>query len=86
MTAERHRKLPQALPQERVRKLGSALTGALRAGDRQADELARLSQLTARQRNVMWRAVNLIRQGRYIAAVLIMENDLLSRERKEPAQ
>jgi len=50
---------------ERVEQLESVLTGALRAGDRQASELARLSQLTTRQKRTLWRAFILLKQGRY---------------------
>jgi len=73
------------LAQEHVEKLESALAGAMRAGDLQADELARLSQLTARQRRVLWRAFTLLKQGRYDDAVLVMDREL--RDRKmEPAR
>jgi hypothetical protein len=48
----------------RVKKLESALAGAMRAGDRQTDELVRLSGINARQRRALWRALNLIERDR----------------------
>jgi hypothetical protein len=48
---------------QRVEQLERVLAGALRAGDQLTDELARLARVNARQRNAMWRALNLIRQG-----------------------
>ena len=68
---------------KRVERLERALCGALRAGERQVDELIRLSQLNVRQKRAMWRAFHLIRQGKFDAAALVMETNLLSRDRKE---
>ena len=59
----------------RVEKLESALAGAMRAGDKQTDELARLSRLNARQRSAMWRAFHLIKRGKYSAAAAVMETE-----------
>jgi hypothetical protein len=69
---------------KRVEKLEGALSGALKAGDRQADKLARLSRISARQRNVMWRALNLIQRGKYDDAALVMETDLCRDRKTEP--
>src|SRR5262249_13564384 len=59
----------------RVAKLESALTGALQFGDLQADELARLFQLTARQRRALWRTYILLKQGKHAAAAAVMETE-----------
>jgi len=60
---------------ERVEQLESVLTGALRAGDRQASELARLSQLTTRRKRTLWRAFILLKQGRYDEAAAVLETE-----------
>jgi len=70
---------------ERTEQLASTLAGALRFGDRQADELVRLSRVTARQKRTLWRALHLIRRGRYAAAAAVMETDLC-RDRKGAAR
>jgi hypothetical protein len=70
---------------ERVERLETVLAGAMRAGDIQADELIRLSGINARQSRAMWRALSLMKRGRYSDATLVIETDLLSRDRKEPA-
>ena len=57
----------------RVEKLSSVLASALKAGDAQADELVRLSQLTVRQRRAMWRAFCLLKLGRYEDAATVLE-------------
>jgi len=50
---------------KRVETLKSALSGALQFGDKQADELVRLSRINARQRRALWRAFYLIKLGRH---------------------
>jgi hypothetical protein len=68
---------------ERVEHLESALSGALKLGDMQAGELARLSQVSSRQRRVLWRAFSLLRQGRYDDAIVALEaecSELCDRE------
>jgi hypothetical protein len=66
---------------KRMERLESALSGALRAGDRQADELARLSRVAARQRRTLWRAFHLIRRGRHADALAALEAEC-----REPAR
>lgn len=56
-----------------VERLESALSGALRCGDAQADELVRLSRLTARQKRVLWQAFILLKRGKYDAALVALE-------------
>ena len=69
---------------ERMEKLERALTGALQAGDRQADELVRLSGISARQRRALWRAFILLKQGRYDADAAVMETECRElRDQKE---
>ena len=62
-----------ATRQARVARLESALTGALRAGDRQADELTHLSKLNA----FLWRAFTLLKQGRYDEAAQKLGSELV---------
>jgi hypothetical protein len=64
----------------RAERLASALSGAMRAGDRQADELARLSRVNARQRGALWRALHLIRRGRRDDAIAVLETCVRDRE------
>jgi hypothetical protein len=71
MGAEKRR----AVSAKRVRTLEGVLTAALKAGDKQADELVRLSRVAARQRSVMWRAFSLIKQGRHHDAVAALETE-----------
>jgi hypothetical protein len=47
-----------------MEELESVLSGALKFGDKQADQLIELSRLNARQRRVLWRALSLLRRGR----------------------
>ena len=56
---------------KRVERFESMLAAALWCGDRQASELARLSQLTARQKRTLWRAFCLLKQDRYDDAAAI---------------
>ena len=56
-----------------AKRLERALRGAYKLGDKQVDELVRLSGITVRQRRAMWRAFCLLRQGRYDDAVAILE-------------
>jgi hypothetical protein len=65
---------------ERVERLESALSGAMRGGDRQADELIRLSRIAVRQRRNLWRALGLLRQGRYAEAVTVLETCVRDQE------
>jgi hypothetical protein len=44
-----------------------------------------LSRVTARQKRTLWRALHLIRRGRYAAAAAVMETDLC-RDRKGAAR
>jgi hypothetical protein len=68
----------------KIAALESALTGALHAGDRQADELIRLSRVNARQGRALWRAFNLLKQGRYDEAIVALEVECPElRDRKE---
>jgi hypothetical protein len=60
------------------------LAGALRAGDKQGTELARLSQLTTRQRRVLWRALTLIKRGRYEDAIVALETSIRDRKTEPP--
>ena len=71
----------------RVEKLERALVGAMQAGDGQADELARLSRVNARQRRrALWRAFCLLRQGRRADAVLALETERRELRDREPAR
>jgi hypothetical protein len=56
--------------------LESALTGALQFGDNMADQIIALSRTVSRQRSVMRRAINLIRQGRAPLGVGLLEDEL----------
>jgi|SRR5215813_10344641 len=71
---------------QRVERLERALSGALRFGDRQADELARLSQLTARQKRTLWRALALIKQGRHEDAIVALEAECPELRDQGPAR
>ena len=66
-----------AAADDQVERLESALAGALRAGDLQVDQLARLSQLNVRQRRAMWRAFCLLKQRRYDDAIATLEAECL---------
>jgi hypothetical protein len=70
----------------RVEKLERALVGAMQAGDGQADELARLSRVNARQRRALWRAFCLLKQGRRADAVLALETERRELRDREPAR
>src|SRR5262245_5862817 len=61
-------------------RLESALAGALQLGDRQGDELARLSRVNARQKRTLWRTFCLLKQGRRDDAVAALEAELRDRE------
>ena len=69
-------RIPKSQALAQVEKLERVLSGALRAGDRQADELVRLSRLNARQRSVMWRTLSLIRRGRHGDAIVVLKTEL----------
>src|SRR5262245_58222289 len=82
LDAQREQARPMIASVKRVKKLESALSGALRAGDLQADRLVELSNLTARQKRTLWRAFNLIERGRYSDAANEIASELLrDRER-----
>jgi hypothetical protein len=57
------------------------LRKALELGDRQADELARLSFANARHRRVLFRALHYARYGKISRVIEILEQEL-ARERK----
>ena len=65
---------------ERTEQLASTLAGALRFGDRQADELARLATINARQKRTLWRALHLIKQGRCDDAIAVLETCVRDQE------
>jgi hypothetical protein len=58
------------------------LQTAIKFGDRQTDELARLSRLSVRYRSALFRALNYARSGQMARAIEIIEQEL-ERDRTE---
>ena len=68
-----------------MEELESVLSGALKFGDKQADQLIELSRLNARQRRVLWRALSLLRRGRRDDAIVALETECREpRHRRAP--
>jgi hypothetical protein len=61
---------------DRVEKLESALAGAMRAGDFQADEIVRLTQTVFRQRSAMRRVIALAERGQVAVAIGLLKDEL----------
>jgi len=64
--------------EDQVERLESALNGACKFGDRQADEIIRLARTVFRQRSAIRRAIAIARRGQIGEAILILEVELAS--------
>jgi hypothetical protein len=70
----------------RIEKLESVLSGALQFGDRQANELIRLSRVATRQKRTLWQALSLLKRGRYDDAIVALKAECRERRDREPAR
>jgi hypothetical protein len=59
-----------------VERLESALRGACKLGDRQADEIIRLARAAFRQRSAIRLAVAIAKRGQVAEAISILEAEL----------
>lgn len=73
-------KLAENQMERQMERLQSALRGACKMGDRQADEIIRLARTAFRQRSAIRRARALAKRGRFAEAILILEMELRDRE------
>jgi hypothetical protein len=61
------------LAENQMERLQSALRGACKMGDRQADEIIRLARTAFRQRSAIRRARALAKRGQFAEAISVLE-------------
>jgi len=59
-----------------MERLESALRGACKLGDRQADEIIRLARTSSHQQSTIKRAIVLAKRGQIAEAISILEAEL----------
>jgi len=69
--------------EDQVERLESALRGACKLGDRQADEIIRLARLALQQQSAIRRAVAIAKRDQIAEAILVLEAEL-NREEGAP--
>ena len=61
------------IAENQMERLQSALRGACKMGDRQADEIIRLARAAFRQRSAIRRAIAIAKRGQFAEAISILE-------------